>query len=347
MQQILLTPIEEGNPNKIKAIKLIRDVTGLDLTAAKALAEDGGELINTIDENQAQSIVKQFSDLGIEVSYEGSLADSTPKSKNSSSYPNLITLGREDLISALRYIQDILHDLAKKSLELDHILEDLDRKIETEKKNEKAILSKLNDQQKKKRKTITIAVAALFFLIGIINDGFSAFGSCLIAAAGMAGVTYLVTTIVMHSFASTKPDPAYAEEAKQYHLEHVWPLEKQRREIKSEFQAQVNWDEVNWASNALSEEYVDYSILSSFISYLQSGRADNLKEAINLYEEEQHRNRMENMQRATLDAAERTANSAESAAKSAASTARAAAVSARANIESAANLRSIRKNMRR
>ena len=40
-------------------------------------------------------------------------------------------------------------------------------------------------------------------------------------------------------------------------------------------------------------DYMDFPIIEQFIKYLQAGRADNLKEAINLFEEEQHRGRVE------------------------------------------------------
>ena len=62
---------------------------------------------------------------------------------------------------------------------------------------------------------------------------------------------------------------------------------------------------------------MDYSVLEQFIRYLQAGRAYNLKEATNLYEEEQHRGRLETIQKATLEATTNIADSSERTAQTA------------------------------
>ncbi|WP_034444861.1 hypothetical protein [Butyrivibrio sp. AE2032] len=49
-------------------------------------------------------------------------------------------------------------------------------------------------------------------------------------------------------------------------------------------------------TECLPTKYQYSYAVSSFCSYLQNGRAGSLKDAINLYEEELHRNRMEQMQ---------------------------------------------------
>ena len=66
-------------------------------------------------------------------------------------------------------------------------------------------------------------------------------------------------------------------------------------EIKSE---QTNaiapyWNEI---TECIPPKYQYSFAVNAFCSYLQNCRASNLKEAINLYEEEMHRNRMEQMQ---------------------------------------------------
>ena len=67
------------------------------------------------------------------------------------------------------------------------------------------------------------------------------------------------------------------------------------------FQNYINSDEVQWASNALADDYLNYDSLRIFMKYLNTGRADSLKEVINLYETEQHRERLESMQHETLE----------------------------------------------
>ena len=65
---------------------------------------------------------------------------------------------------------------------------------------------------------------------------------------------------------------------------------------------------VGWLlSNTLSADYMNSHAVGMFAKYLDAGRADSLKEAINLYEEEQHRGRMESMQQANVFAAQAAA----------------------------------------
>ena len=170
----------------------------------------------------------------------------------------------------------------------------------------------------------------LFFIFLFRKEGF--IGS-LILAVIPAGVVFYGLTLVYRSRSEKNPDPAHVQEAEEYHRSHITPLEQQREEKEKLLSEFMESPGVVWASNSIGEDYLDFSVLEMFISYLRSGRADNLKEAINLYEEEQHRSRMENMQQATMAAA--------------ASTAASAAVSARANVEAAANIKKIRKTIQR
>ena len=53
------------------------------------------------------------------------------------------------------------------------------------------------------------------------------------------------------------------------------------------------WNDLN---NYVPRNYWYSNAIVSFVDYMQNGRASNLKEAVNLFEEELHRMRMENMQ---------------------------------------------------
>jgi hypothetical protein len=131
-------------------------------------------------------------------------------------------------------------------------------------------------------------------------------------------------------------------------------VEKQKKAAASEFnrlasslKEYIQSPEVDWALNALSEEYMDYSAIENFIKYLQAGRADNLKEAINLYEEELHRGRVENIQRATLETTRATLETTTAAAEYSALAAKHAERTARAAEESAVSLDEIQKLLRK
>ena len=59
--------------------------------------------------------------------------------------------------------------------------------------------------------------------------------------------------------------------------------------------------------NQLPRDYRNYNAAQFFESALANGRADNMKEAVNLYEDELHKMRLENMSAQTLRASEQQA----------------------------------------
>ena len=83
-------------------------------------------------------------------------------------------------------------------------------------------------------------------------------------------------------------------------------LENEQNKLALALQNYLQTPEINWALNALSDDYMDIPIIEQLIKYLQGGRADNIKEAINLFEEELHRGRLESIQRATLKTTQAT-----------------------------------------
>ena len=65
---------------------------------------------------------------------------------------------------------------------------------------------------------------------------------------------------------------------------------KKISELAAKYQGLRNDTSLSW----LPPDYRDSSSINAIASYLQNGRADSLKEAINLLETEQHNERMEN-----------------------------------------------------
>ncbi len=60
--------IKSPGAEKIKVIKLVREVTGLGLKEAKALAEEsGGKLKEGVSKDEAEDLKKQFEEIGAEI----------------------------------------------------------------------------------------------------------------------------------------------------------------------------------------------------------------------------------------------------------------------------------------
>lgn len=124
-------------------------------------------------------------------------------------------------------------------------------------------------------------------------------------------------------------------------------LEAEQNKLALEIQGYVMLPEVSWALNALSEDYMDYSIIEQLVKYLQGGRADNLKEAINLFEEELHRGRLENIQKKMLETTQASLEATSDVARLSAWTAQHAADIAATSAESAESLRKVEKLLKK
>ena len=71
-------PVEEGpskvnvvltaaGPNKIAVIKIVRDITGLGLKEAKDIADNGGNVKEGVDKEEAEKLKAQFEEQGATV----------------------------------------------------------------------------------------------------------------------------------------------------------------------------------------------------------------------------------------------------------------------------------------
>ena len=56
--------LKEAGANKIKVIKIVRDVTGLGLKEAKAIADNGGAVKEGMDKEEADKLKAQFEEVG-------------------------------------------------------------------------------------------------------------------------------------------------------------------------------------------------------------------------------------------------------------------------------------------
>ena len=77
-------------------------------------------------------------------------------------------------------------------------------------------------------------------------------------------------------------------------------LMDQRNAITDDLTNQIQTIQQTGIQTILPEQYLDATALDYIYGYLIGGRADNIKEALNLFEEEKHRLNMENMQYESL-----------------------------------------------
>ncbi len=239
---------------------------------------------------------------------------------------NLAELPRGDLISSLKVIQKILLIIGEKYAKI----QEAEKAIQDAEKKAEEIANPI--YLKAVGIFLTAICAGIIWLFNVQRDG-TLWYILRYAIIGSIGLTFI----------SVFYDPIRQSEAEQaaevYRNENIPPLKRKKNAMTRELEAFMQTDNVSWALNALGEEYLNHTAIGLFIKYLQGGRADNLKEAINLFEEEQHRRRLETLQKETLETTQATLEVTAEVAKQAERT-------AKASEESSETLRKIQRLLR-
>lgn len=220
----------------------------------------------------------------------------TAETPSNIQYPDLMSLGRSDLISNLTKIL--------------RILDVLQTKIDAAKATENE-LKELEKKGKAEAKTLPKnwkigigLIAGFIFCISVTDDG-PFMGSIILAVIMYFLMKLFASSLLYGTFFCEKEVEAKYQVFAQKHIAPKQAiLDRQLQEIN----AYLNTEECQWASKALPQNYFTYSTIQSIIQYLQSCRAETLKEALNLYEEEIHRQRMEDMQQQIVQSTAQTAN---------------------------------------
>lgn len=92
--------------------------------------------------------------------------------------------------------------------------------------------------------------------------------------------------------------------AEAFYRENVAPIEEAENRLLEELQRYTESEEFEFAKIVIPEDYFDSESVSFMIKMFNDRRADSVKEAINLYEDYLHKERMENMQNQQLQQTE-------------------------------------------
>ena len=251
---------------------------------------------------------------------------------------NISTMEREELVMVLTDIQHALvkiGELIKKQTEIE-------AEIAKEEENAEKVYNALSPKMK-----VFFWIVLSVWAIGLFcYGGFNFIGNLFFIVLG--GVFLKIVLGLPDELIFNKDKN---EKKIDYQNQHIKPLELNLNECNNELEMIFNEENTLWAIEALQEKYFDINAVTSFLTYLIHRRADCYKEAINLYEEELHRFKMEDLQQQILYNAEKTAQITEQNAEtlknveySTASAARVAKINAVINFATYANIRKIRKN---
>lgn len=197
----------------------------------------------------------------------------------------LDALDREGQISALRYAYNCASKLEGSRQKINGI----NQQINTVNKTAQDMQSGLNRTQK-------TAVTVLLFLV-----------FCVMLSFGKALITVIVLCGVYTVVDKRKLAPARAQRAEQYLQANYPPLASAKQAAEAEYAAVYNSDEGYNARLLLPDEYLSTGRIQSLIDILNRRRARSISEAMTICENMEHQQRIENMEREKLKAAQESA----------------------------------------
>lgn len=280
----------------------------------------------------------------------------------------LADVPRDNLVPALNFIMDVIYRLQEKYTAFQEVAAKLEHITKYGISDGKKEITRLEDDIKEQEKAIKKKEKDADFAKAKFSGWATLVGWLLLIGGIWPGVVwYIIFSFYYDTHPTDAGKKAQAELLKEAEtmkrklendkarLEHMntsleadideqkRSLEAEQNKIALEIQGYVMQPEVSWALNALSEDYMDYAIIEQLVKYLQGGRADNLKEAINLFEEELHRGRLEKIQKEMLETTQASLEATSDVAILSAWTAQHAADMAASSAESAESLRRVEK----
>ena len=322
----------------VQIVKVVKDFAKLDLKTAKDYVDalrDGKEVLLEV-ENKIEAI-RELENIGVVVEFNEE--KKVVNKEEIEALGDISKMGRVELLDRLKKISEILVTIGEKIREIDI----LNSTIEKEKKEAERIGNALSE----KMSNIFIICLIVSALSGLLYADRNHIFAMLIFGGLGGWASYGVL-----NFLDGKEESR--EKMNEYIKTNIDPLYEKIVQIDSELNEVLNDNITIWAINSLQDQYFDLRVVSDLITYVSCRRADSLKEAINLYEEEKHRNRMEEIQNSILETTEQNLavsqaqmESLQAIERNTKSAARTAKVNAVINYASYSNIKKIRKRIDR
>lgn len=307
-------------PNKVKVIALVREITGLGLKEAKEavdLVEDGRPFsISNIASENLQNIVISFKELGadaIELGRENDVDDNVgsnceeeetikekldtqPVKKYKPIVPanNISRIDRESTLKVLKEVKGI----AKEYESYNSQINTLSQKIKSETDVAERLRKEIVGPTKWLIRGVVLAAAiggVFFYVIGAVI---------------FAIIAKIVMNLTVKRAYLKKHEDENNAKADKYIQTNVEPLKEKLDYVYEERTAFFESGKKDWASDVVGQGMFYSSCIDDLYELVRSRRADTIKEALNKYDDEQHKARMEEMQQAIQNASETSAREA-------------------------------------
>lgn len=363
MAQIILKGI---GSEKVKVIKIYREVTGLGLKEAKEAVDavEAGvqSVIDGIDSENVQSVLEQFIEAGADVSIYGSNGiqgdfDSVIDNfeNKTLTFVEQINDDEGEVVQSKDFLPSTSVEKMSRDETLNLLLEvaSIARGLEQNDAERRNIEKKINEHNTKVQEIrekvsfkckVIIWISTLFVVLS--------FGIVGLFAIVLGIIAFAIVSIIAAKDIQ-KHEVENEAEAQEYIRKNIEPLNQRLDEVKIALEELNNSGKIEWAIDIVGGELFSSVCVEELYSFVKSRRADSLKEALNLYDNTKHREKMEAMQEAIQYASMISANEAtkqtvamKEIEKSAQSAARTAKVNAAINYGTYRNAKQINKKLK-
>ena len=173
--------------------------------------------------------------------------------------------------------------------------------------------NKANKEEKRMREQSGggMYILLLFAVILIIWTSISLFWNLSVMGKGITVSDIIKILIIAAIFLTMNFIKKSAKQknspiADEYHKNTVEPLIQKKQAQQKVVNDFANGPEMNYIKQFIPKEYLDSYSISRLTEFVRTGRADNEKEAYNLYEDEKYRNNIERLHKKQLDYAEQS-----------------------------------------
>lgn len=291
MGKVVLTSCGE---QKDQVIKIVQEATGLSLKEAKDAVDSvemGTPYTMDVPTELENSVIEQLNLIGASVSKGGSkfenrtnFSEEIPKETVSSFSNYTNPQNRDETLTVLYEVGRVAETLECLSSEIPT----LKQSINSEKQKAEELRHAVSGKAK--------AIKWMAILCSLMTWD------------NVPVVFTIVIWIVMNETVIKKDLQEHEAEnndnADRYIVEHVNPLIEQLQKLESELEELNNSGKIEWAKDMVGENLFYSACIGDLYDLVKGRRADNLKEALNLYEDVQYKARMEEMQVAIQNASE-------------------------------------------
>ena len=300
MAQIIL---KEIGTNKVEVMKRFKEVTGVGFKEAEEVVEavDAGTpcvLGDSISLSEACDIASMFEDDGAivdvidDVNPEGNTEvevyknESTAVAETCNALPTtpIESMNREETMELLLKVGDII------------------------KMNQDLLIKQATINDEIKRHNIVVdsirnpRPVKIYVLLGICGLIVMFLFSISIILAIILGIVFFVIIINIGDKDIEEHKDEYEAEAQKYIRDNIEPLKLQLGKVQEEINELNASGQIEWGRGVVGEEFFNRTSIIELYNLIKSRRADNFKEALNVYDSMKHRERMETMQQTIQDA---------------------------------------------